>query len=228
VGIRVLSPGVDVTGQPEFWEAFRSQVVQQQTAMPVFSHAPLIIRETLIFPYLEGAAFMRWWERSPLADTLPFGPRMPVSTEQIMHPERYLERDRPVRLRLSSGPAPKYSDNLGELEIRVLEAQLAGRTAVPDEGAPLGWGGDRYGIYETPEGPALVWYAVWDDAASADRFAAGPAARLRRSTRPGYRAVLERLTVGGRPAIRYVLAPGHWSEWKGLPAAEVVAEPGRR
>ena len=42
---------------------------------------------------------------------------------------------------------------------------------------PLGWGDDRYRLYASPDGPALVWYVVWDDARSAGRFlrAAGPA-----------------------------------------------------
>ena len=85
----VLAPGQDVAQNPQFWELYRDQVRQQQTSMPVFREAPLILRESLIFPYLQGAEFMHWWAESPFRDTLPYGRRMPQSTEQILHPERY-------------------------------------------------------------------------------------------------------------------------------------------
>jgi hypothetical protein len=86
---------------------------------------------------------------------------------------------------------------------------------------PLGWGGDRFRVYESPAGPALVWYVVWDDPRAADRFAhtAGPA--LGRTKRAGYRAEFDTLTVDSRPAVRYVLAPGEWSRWGTLPAVSV-------
>ncbi len=223
VSIRVLSPGQDVTAEPEFWEAYRQQVTAQQGSMPVFARAPLLVRETLLFPYLDGAEFMRWWATSPFADSLPSGPRMPASTEQILHPDRYLKHDQPVPLRFTGGPARLYQDGLGEMEILVLEAQLQGQGEMPRPVVPLGWGGDLYGVYDTPAGPALVWYAVWDDARSADRFATGTGGRLRARSRPGYRARFDRLLLEGRPATRFVLAPLAWSGWKALP--EVTTAP---
>jgi hypothetical protein len=223
VSIRVLSPELDVTTQPEFWETYRQQVIAQQGAMPVFAGAPLLVRETLIFPYLDGAEFMRWWGTSPFADSLPSGPRMPASTEQILHPDRYLRHDQPVALRFTSGPPRLYQDGLGEMEIRVLGAQLRGEAEVPRTVVPLGWGGDLYGVYDSPDGPALVWYVVWDDTPSGDRFAARTGALLGVRTRPGYRARFERLRVDGRPATRFVMAPASWLQWKSLP--EVTAAP---
>ena len=223
VSIRVLSPGFDVTSEPEFWEMYRQQVVAQQGAMPVFAGAPLLVREALIFPYLDGAEFMRWWGTSPFADSLPAGPRMPASTEQILYPDRYLKHDQPVALRFTSGPPRTYQDGLGEMEIRVLAAQLRRQAEVSRTVVPLGWGGDLYGVYDTPDGPGLVWYVVWDDAPSAERFASGTGALLGGRTRPGYRARFERLRVDGRPASRFVMAPASWSRWKALP--EVTAAP---
>jgi hypothetical protein len=223
VSIRVLSPGLDVTTQPEFWETYRQQVVAQQGAMPIFAGAPLLVRETLIFPYLDGAEFMRWWGTSPFANSLPAGPRMPASTEQILHPDRYLKHDLPVTLRFTSGPPRIYEDGLGEMEIRVLAAQLRREAEVPRTVVALGWGGDLYGVYETAGGPALVWYAVWDDARSADRFATGTGKLLGARTRPGYRARFERLRVDGRPAARFVMAPVSWPLWKAVP--NVTAAP---
>jgi hypothetical protein len=222
VSIRVLSPEVDVTAQPEFWEEYREQVADQQETMPVFAHAPLLIRETLLFPYLDGAQFMRWWGTTPLRDSLPSGERMPASTEQILSPDRYIKRDQPLMLRFVSGPSRTYEDGLGELEIRVLDAQLRGDVEVPREMAPIGWGGDLYGLFDSPQGPALVWYIVWDDAASADRFVRGTGSRLRARERPGYRVELARVEVAGRPASRFVTGPDAWTGWKDIPSVALA------
>ena len=220
VSIEVLTPGQGVTATPQFWELYRDQVRAQQSAMPVFARAPLVVREALIFPYLEGAEFMHWWADRGPRDTLPYGPRMPVSTEQILHPDRYARGDVPVTLAFAADSGVVYEDVLGESEIRVLLAVLAGSDDVQTV-VPIGWGGDRFRVYDAPGGPALVWYVAWDDQRSADRFlqSAGPA--LRRTGRVGYRATLDALSIDGRPATRYVLAPVAWERWSGVPGVKV-------
>jgi hypothetical protein len=217
----VLAPGQNVAHNPEFWELYRDQVRAQQTSMPVFRKAPLVLRESLIFPYLQGAEFMHWWAQSGRADTMPYGPRMPVSTEQILHPERYQRGDPPVELRIRSKSAPMYEDVLGENEIRVILATLAGSDEVQTV-VPIGWGGDRYQLQGSPDGPALVWFVLWDDARSADRFMRSAAAGLRKTARPGYRASLEPLEIDGSPGLRYVIAPERWAGWDALPGVEAV------
>jgi hypothetical protein len=219
--IDVLAPGREVTRTPEFWEMYRDQVQQQQARMPIFAKAPLVVREALIFPYLDGAEFMHWWATgSGHSDTLPYGPRMPVSTEQILHPERYARGDVPVPIAFAPDSGSIYEDVLGEDEIRVLIATLDGADEVQTV-VPLGWGGDRFRVYDAPGGPALVWYAVWDDARSAGKFLSGSGPALRRTARPGYRSALDSLEIGGRPTTRYVLAPARWTRWGSLPSAAV-------
>ncbi len=217
--IEVLASGQNVTANPEFWELYRQQVRQQQSSMPVFAKAPLIVREALIFPYLAGAEFMHWWRNSPLRDTVPFGPRMPVSTEQIMFPERYL-REQPLALTFTTNSEKIYEDVLGESEIHILMAHLSGRQALR-EIRPAGWGGDRYRVVATPAGPALVWYLAWDDKRSADRFTWGFGGKLRQTSREGYRTLLETFELDGKPVMRYVLAPVHWDGWGDVPMVAV-------
>jgi hypothetical protein len=221
VSIEVLAPGRDVTRTPEFWEMYRDQVQQQQARMPIFAKAPLVVRQALIFPYLDGAEFMHWWATAGgHADTLPYGPRMPVSTEQILHPERYAREDAPVPIAFARDSGSIHEDVLGEDEIRVLIATLDGADEVQTV-VPLGWGGDRFRVYDAAGGPALVWYVVWDDARSAGKFLSGSGPALRRTARPGYRAALDSLDTGGRPMTRYVLAPERWARWDSLPAVVV-------
>jgi hypothetical protein len=226
VSIDVLASGQPVSSNPEFWELYREQVRQQQTSMPVFARAPLVVREALIFPYLAGAEFMHWWTSSPFRDSVPYGPRMPVSTEQILFPDRYARGDAPVPLAFPPDSAVLYEDVLGESEIRVLMARLAGVPQVR-VASPIGWGGDRYRVYETPLGPALVWYVVWDDKKSADRFVWGYGGKLRSTTRKGYRTVLENLELKGKPTTRYVLAPEGWEGWGQVPRAIVDGKDGK-
>jgi hypothetical protein len=215
--IDVLAPGQNVTSNPEFWELYRDQVKEQQSSMPVFAKAPLIVREALIFPYLAGAEFMHWWKDSG-RDSIPYGPRMPVSTEQVLFPERYARRDTPIALAFPPDTGIVYEDVLGEGEIRVLLSQLAGWSEVKTR-SPIGWGGDRYRVYATPTGPALVWYIVWDDSRSAERFIWGYGGKLRATARHGYRTVLENVELQGKPATRYVLAPDEWDGWGKVPKA---------
>jgi hypothetical protein len=218
--IEVLAPGRHVTETPQFWEMYRDQVREKQSLMPVFARAPLVVREALIFPYLDGAEFMYWWNTAGPRDTMPYGRRMPVSTEQILHPDRYARGDEPVALAFAADSGVMYEDVLGENEVRVLLASLAKSDEV---GAvtPLGWGGDRFRVYDAPGGPALVWYVVWDDQRAADRFARTVGQTLGRTKRTGYRAQFDTITVEGRPAVRYVLAPGEWRRWGALPAVSV-------
>lgn len=220
-GMKALfPPETDPTKDPDFWTEYADQIRSGQASMPVLARAPLVVREALVFPYLAGARFMHWWEGSSDRDSMPYGPRMPLSTEQILFPERYARRDLPLTLQFPPDASALYEDVLGESEIRVLIARLSGASQVRTE-RPLGWGGDRYRVYQTPAGPALVWYVVWDDPQSADRFTTGPAAKLRSTDRKGYRTRVESLQLDGKPATLYVLAPESWDRWEKVPRASV-------
>jgi len=224
-GLQVIVPEQNLFAMPEFWETYREQFRAQQTSMPVFARAPRILRESVIFPYLAGADFLRWWEGSELRDTLPYGPRMPVSTEQILHPHRYGKGDRPLNLRFTRPEAAViYEDVMGEFEMRVLAAELSGTGSVAEIATPmaLGWGGDRFRVYESPAGPAMVWYVAWDDATSRARFQGGTGGRLGSSRRLGYRLEVTPLMLGTTPATRITIAPGTWTGWKTLVPAEIV------
>jgi hypothetical protein len=220
--MKALFPAdIDPTKDPDFWTTYAGQIRGGQASMPVLARAPLVVREALVFPYLAGAQFMHWWESSPFRDSVPYGPRMPLSTEQVLFPERYAQRDVPVTLQFRADGDVLYEDVLGESEIHVLIARLSGANQVRTE-RPLGWGGDRYRVYKTSAGPALVWYVVWDEAESADGFIARSGSMLRSTDRNGYRTRLEKLQLDGKAATLYVLAPERWQKWGDLPRAAVA------
>ncbi len=221
--IQVLMPEQKIESLPNFWQ-LRNALGKQQEQMKIFAHAPLWLRESLLFPYLGGAEFVRWFDRErPGAQ--PFGALMPTSTEQILHPSRYAAHDRPVGLVFAPPPPDvvRYEDGLGEFEIRLLFAQLLGDET---EGTLLasGWGGDRYEVLG-PRSDALVWYTVWDDAAAARRFAKGLQrawVRRRNGGATERRYQIDRLVLDGRPGVRLVDAPIRWTGWDRIPGMRVV------
>lgn len=226
--IPILMPEQHPETLPEHWFWRQREVMaQQQAAMPEFAGAPLWLRERMIFPYLGGADFIGWFVRTHHGSE-PYGKAMPVSTEQILHPDRYAAGDQPIELRFAT-PAPdtlRYEDGLGEFEIGLLFAQLLG-DANDDQGSVYaeGWGGDRYQVYGPEAGAdALVWYTVWDTGVARDRFVRG-LARLwasRAAGAAGRRSSIQALDVGGHPGVRLVDAPLRWSGWKALPQASLA------
>ncbi len=218
--IMMMLPAQDVLADETLWETFREQLASARSTMAVFGRAPRVLQEGLVFPYLGGAEFMRWWRRTHGAAP-PYGAAMPRSTEQILHPERYARGDAPVPVRFLD-PADDgvlYEDDLGELEIRILAADLTGEEVVSTT-VPIGWGGDRYRVMTTPDGPALVWYTLWDDARAADGFLARVGRRMEARSRAGYRTVAEPLALAGRAGVRVIVAPAAWPGWTAPPRAE--------
>ena len=208
--ILVFLPNPELIRQPGFWQLAREQVRSNSASMKVFNSAPLALREELLFPYLGGAEFMRWWDSAHAGHPLPTLAELPRSTEQVLHPDRYAAGDQPVPVRFSDSTSDVlFEDTLGELDIQLLATVLRGGGEVVTT-APIGWGGDRFRVYRTPGGPALVWYIVWDDAASAARFLGGAGARLSARERRGYRTLAEAVAGSPRPTVRVVIAPAGW------------------
>ncbi|HEV8599533.1 MAG TPA: hypothetical protein VGQ69_09250 [Gemmatimonadales bacterium] len=220
VSLLAFAPDPGILREPGFWQMAREQTLAATSE--IFSRAPLALREELIFPYLNGAEFMRWWDSAHTGQPLPTAASLPLSTEQILHPIRYATGDQPLPVRFADSTGDVlYEDTLGELEIQVLATVLRGGGELLTE-TPIGWGGDRFRIYRTSAGPALVWYTAWDDAASARRFLGGTGTRLEARERPGYRTSVETLSGLAYPTVRVVIAPTNWTGWQELPTIRLA------
>ena len=144
---------------------------------PVRDAAPPVIRETMLFPYQEGLRFVAaLYQRGGWAAVDRAYRDPPTSTEQLLHPERYLgDRDRPqpvavpdLRGRLGPGWRPGVELSFGELDARLL---LQGELAVTAaERAAAGWDGGRVRTFHRGDRTALVLRTVWDSAAEAGQF----------------------------------------------------------
>jgi hypothetical protein len=139
------------------------------------------------FPYDDGEAFVRalydegGW---PAVDAAYANP--PTSTEQILHPERYLAGDGrgvlggaplpltlpPLTGTLGGGYHLIYADTVGELLLRLhLENQLPAAEAAE---AAAGWGGDLCAAYHDAGSgqTVVVLRTAWDTAADLEEFLA--------------------------------------------------------
>ena len=171
--LAVMTGGQD--GEPQIpggWGRVREMIREGQSSMPKFTSAPMLIQETLLFPYLSGAEFVRRMKRAR-PGVAPFAP-FAASTEQILHPERFLDSLPDLPTRITFG-APRtgtllHEDNLGEFETRLLLFAHLQDEAAAVRGA-AGWDGDRYQVIETSAGPAFAWVSVWDSADEATEFA---------------------------------------------------------
>ena len=152
-------------------DRIREMIRENQSAMPVFSTAPMVIQESLLFPYLSGADFVQRFkelkhDENPLAHP-------PRSTEQILHTPAYFgsPTDEPsvVTLPAPRGATRVYENDLGEFGTRLLlyqhlkDDQAAPRSAV-------GWDGDRYVVVKGGAGKGIVWASVWDSTLEAASF----------------------------------------------------------
>ena len=152
-------------------DRIRELIRENQSAMPVFATAPMVIQESLLFPYLSGADFVqRFKERKGKANPLE---HLPVSTEQILHTDAYFGAtpDEPSTVTL---PAPRgatkiYENDLGEFGTRLFlyehlkDENIAARAAA-------GWDGDRFEVLQGAGGRGIVWASVWDSALEAAEF----------------------------------------------------------
>lgn len=195
-----------------------------------YDKAPRAMRESLIFPYLQGSEWATQiyrkggWNMVSNAFT-----RLPLSSEQILHAEKYFNYERPIKIvlpdvtNLLNGTIQQTAGNIQQSQIRRqrgsgtagfppasrrarasrgqnpslppanspqpttawhrIESDVNGEwtyylildqfLSAPAESkrAAAGWAGDRYGLYEGPNGQLfLSQLAVWDTENDAREF----------------------------------------------------------
>lgn len=220
-------PGNIVASLPGGWEQIRSMIRDAQATQPVFANAPMVIQESLLFPYINGADFVRRYEaRHP--GTMPFD-SLPQSTEQVLHDQAYFGKrpDRPIKVILPPIKGSFYQNDLGEFGTRLFFFKYLNDTKVAASAA-AGWGGDQYAIVHTPKGDGIAWVSTWDtplDAAEYVSALTGTVARrytdtsgalpaippdksgARRYDLRGRTIVIATRDIGGRTVVSYVDVP---------------------
>ncbi len=148
---------------------------QSSTAL---DKAPLILKDTLSFPYDQGYTFVRGVYKKGGWNGVNkmFTEYTPKSTSQILHLEKYEKRVEPVKIEFTSqvdalGSGWKSIDinTMGELQAGILlKGVLSPDTATS---AVSGWAGDRYQVLSNPQGKyGYLWRSQWDTISNAGDF----------------------------------------------------------
>lgn len=146
---------------PGGWQQMQDMIRQATATQPVFASAPMVIQESLLFPYVNGADFVRRYkERHPTRVSFD---SLPLSTEQVMHDAAYFgpKKDAPITVGLPPIAGKIYENNLGEFGVRLFLYQHL-KDIKTAASAAQGWGGDRYAVVRTPKGDGVVIVSAWD------------------------------------------------------------------
>ncbi|SPF52443.1 conserved hypothetical protein [Candidatus Sulfopaludibacter sp. SbA4] len=143
---------------------------------PVYESAPLYLRLTLVFPYTKGMLFQNAvFQRDSQYAFAEVFRRPPVSTQQILHPDKYFANVKPTEPDLPDPHLPHgykglVGGSLGELEHGILLEQYLGKERAA-EIAPH-WRGCNFEVRENKKAArAVLLYAVeWDSEDAARQY----------------------------------------------------------
>ena len=148
----------------------------------VLDSSPLWIQRDLAFPYEHGLVFTGFLvQEGGLKAVDETYLDLPVSTEQILHPEKYLRSEGPSDLSTLSVDLEGWElfdeATFGEWGIRLLlmDSLLPGEMTQ----AAAGWGNDRYSAFLRGADSAIAWVYEGETVEDAEDLANGLIAHIR-------------------------------------------------
>jgi hypothetical protein len=197
---------------------------------------PRLFLRSSDFVWRRGGIFMEAMRQEGGAERLAkVYAKPPASTEQVLHPEKYLKEDPPVQLGLkpledlfaARKAALRYRTTLGELGTAIFFESLL---ETPRPEAPAGWGGDRLMAWTEGARTLVVWATAWDREQDAREFEDAAAAAAFRFNAEDEEA--RAFVVRRRSSAAFVLnCPDGLKEqvvaalWRGTRTAGSLTEP---
>ena len=180
--------GRSIVKDPEVLDQLQNQM-QATDDSPVLSRAPLLLSESLLFPYKDGLSFEQdvWMDKGRAAAFAGVLDRPPASSWEVMNPRAYeLEKQSPILVLPDIHPLlnKRYKaydiGQVGQLDLRIL-AQIFGGEAAAREltsawDGGIYWAGQRVDAKTAAEldstnSIALMYLSAWKNTASAHSFA---------------------------------------------------------
>ncbi len=170
-----------VTQSPARQLAFlKSMMTGGANSSEQIEKAPRVLRETLLFPYMQGTSFVtQVYKRGGWEAVTAAYKKLPQSSEQVLHPDKYHAGEAPQKVALrdvsaSLGKGWRMADHdvEGEWGFFLLLDHFLQSPDVSKRAAE-GWGGDRYALFLGPNRATDVVVAhktVWDTEADAREF----------------------------------------------------------
>jgi hypothetical protein len=185
----VLKPlGKSLVKDPEIMDRLKDQMTASENS-PVMARAPLLLSESMLFPYREGLSFEQdiWMDQGKTAAFAGALDHPPTSSWEIINPRVYEQKQMPAIPLLPNFHGltdklykPYDIGQVGQLDLHIL-AELFGGDAAATDLTPA-WNGGLYwaGQLRSATTPAekdstkslsLFYLSVWKSSASANDFA---------------------------------------------------------
>jgi hypothetical protein len=221
----ILKPmGKSLVKDPEVMDYVQQQMSASQDS-PMMARAPLLLSESLLFPYREGLSFEQdvWMDQGQTAAFTGTLDHPPASSWEILNPREYEKRHTPavpllpnIHPLVDSLYKPYDIGQMGQLDVRILTeifgGEQAARDLTPAWDGGLYWAGQLLSA-KTPadktktDSIAIFYLSAWKNAASARAFAQLYADEL------GRKYSRARLESGSQSAAQ----PSHSSGFKVFP-----------
>lgn len=185
----ILKPlGKSVTGDPEDVARMLEQSDTDNASSPVMARAPLLLAESMMFPYREGMSFEQdvWMEKGRDAAFAGALDQPPASSWEVINPLDYMARKpAPIPLLPDIHPlvdalyAPYDIGQIGQLDLKILSRILGGESA--SQTLTPAWDGGIYwaGQMKSAQSPAeksstrslaLFYLSAWKSEGAAREF----------------------------------------------------------
>jgi hypothetical protein len=184
----ILKPmGKSLIKDPEVVDAIKSGMAGSENS-PVLARAPLLLSESMLFPYREGLSFEQdvWMDQGQKAAFAGALDRPPSSTWEIINPREFEKAKVPVVPLLPDihpivDKTYKAYDigQVGELDLHILTELFGGENAsrdlTPSWDGGIYWAGQRLSA-KTPaeqastKSIALFYLSAWKNSAAAQTF----------------------------------------------------------
>ncbi len=194
----MLKPmGKSLIKNPEVLDAVNDQMASAANS-PVLARAPLLLSESMLFPYREGLGFEQhvWMDGGRNAAFAGALDNPPTSSWEIINPREYENRQTPpipllpnIHPQVDKLYKPYDIGQMGQLDVHILTELLGGEKAArdltPAWNGGIYWAGQRRDAKTAAEQAstkslAFFYLSVWKNKAAAERFARIYAAELGR------------------------------------------------
>ena len=218
----VLKPmGKSLVTTPEVIDLLDAQMDSTKDS-PVMARAPLLLSESLLFPYRDGLNFEQdvWMDEGRNAAFAGTLDQPPTSSWEILNPRTYEKKLVPpipllpnIHPLVDAAYQPYDIGQVGALDVRILTRLMGGvraaRDLTPAWNGGIYWAGQlrsaKTAAAQASTGSiALFYLSAWKNAGSADFFAKLYANNLGRKY-ASVREVTPEVPAGGDPAARVFL-----------------------
>jgi hypothetical protein len=185
----ILKPmGKSIVKDPEIMDLVKGQMATAENS-PVLARAPILLSESLLFPYREGLSFEQdvWMDQGQAAAFAGALDHPPTSSWEIINPREFERHGIPaipllpnIHPLVDSIYKPYDIGQVGQLDLHILAEIFGGDAAARDLTAAwdggIYWAGQRKDATSAADQAstnslALFYLAVWKNNASAKAFA---------------------------------------------------------